>query len=71
MEFPTGHYAARLNDHILRYGALVGLSTDPVYSPNERAWISHAMVTADLAERDARFGALWGENDGGTAKPHV
>lgn len=71
MELPTGHYAAHPYDQVLLDGALVGLSTYPVYSANERAWISLAMVRGDLAASGTNLQILWGEADGGTDKPHV
>ncbi len=71
MELPAGHYAAHPYDQVLLGGDLVGLSTYPVYSANERAWISLAMVRGDLAVQGTRLEILWGEKDGGTAKPHV
>lgn len=71
MEMPAGHYAAHPYDQVLLDGAMVGLSTYPVYSANERAWISLAMIRPDLAEQGTALQILWGEKDGGTAKPHV
>jgi glycine cleavage system aminomethyltransferase T len=71
MELPAGHYAAHPYDQVLLEGTMVGISTYPVYSANERAWISLAMVRADLAAQGTRLSVLWGEADGGSAKPHV
>lgn len=71
MELPAGHYAAHPYDKVLLDDELVGLSTYPVYSANERAWISLAMVRGDLAARGTGLSILWGEADGGTGKPHV
>lgn len=71
MEMPAGHYAAHPYDQVLLNGDLVGVSTYPVYSANERAWISLAMVRGDLAEQGTKLDILWGEKDGGTDKPHV
>lgn len=71
MELPAGHYAAHPYDQVLLDGAQVGISTYPVYSANERAWISLAMVRPDLAEQGTKLKILWGEKDGGTKKPHV
>jgi hypothetical protein len=71
MELPAGHYAAHPYDQVLLGDDLVGLSTYPVYSANERAWISLAMVRGDLAAQGTRLEILWGEKDGGTRKPHV
>lgn len=71
MEMPSGHYAAHPYDQVLKDGQMVGISTYPVYSANERAWISLAMVRADLAAQGSRVSILWGEPDGGSQKPHV
>ncbi|MFV0384416.1 aminomethyl transferase family protein [Paracoccus sp. (in: a-proteobacteria)] len=71
MEMPAGHYAAHPYDQVLLNGDMVGLSTYPVYSANERAWISLAMIRPDLAAQGTRLDILWGEKDGGTQKPHV
>ncbi|WP_246022548.1 aminomethyl transferase family protein [Pararhodobacter zhoushanensis] len=71
MEMPTGNYAAHPYDQVLLDGELVGLSTYPTYSANERAWISLAMVRADLAEQGTKLSILWGEANGGSGKPHV
>lgn len=71
MELPAGHYAAHPYDQVLLNGEQVGVSTYPVYSANERAWISLAMVRGDLAEQGTKLNILWGEKDGGTDKPHV
>jgi glycine cleavage system aminomethyltransferase T len=71
MEMPTGNYATHPYDQVLLDGKLVGLSTYPVYSANERAWISLAMVRSDLAKQGTRLKILWGEANGGTKKPLV
>lgn len=72
MEMPAAHYAAHPYDQVLDAdGAMVGLSTYPVYTANERAWISLAMVDQTLAAPGTRLAVLWGEADGGTAKPMV
>jgi vanillate/3-O-methylgallate O-demethylase len=71
MEMPASHYAAHPYDQVQSDGKLVGLSTYPVYSANERAWISLAMVEGGLSAPGSRVSVLWGEADGGTAKPAV
>lgn len=71
MEMPSGHYAAHPYDQVLKDGQMVGISTYPVYSANERAWISLAMVRADLAAQGSKVSILWGEANGGSKKPHV
>ena len=71
MELPTGQDAAHPYDQVRHHGRMVGLSTFPTCSVNERAWISLAMVRADLAVTGTRLDILWGEANGGSAKPHV
>ncbi len=71
MELPGGYYAAHFYDQVLRDGRQVGISTYPVYSANERAWISLAMVDQGAATVGSTLNILWGEKDGGTNKPHV
>jgi vanillate/3-O-methylgallate O-demethylase len=71
MELPAGHYSAHPYDQVLLDDDLVGLSTYPVYSANERAWISLAMVRKDLSSRGTKLTILWGEANGGTKKPQV
>lgn len=71
MELPAGHYAAHPYDQVLLNGEQVGISTYPVYSANERAWISLAIINSDLTEQGTELDILWGEADGGTKKPHV
>ncbi|MFV0243598.1 MAG: aminomethyl transferase family protein [Qingshengfaniella sp.] len=71
MELPAGHYAAHPYDQVLKDGKAVGVSTYPVYSANERAWISLAIVQPELAAQGTMLDIVWGEADGGTAKPHV
>ena len=71
MELPAGHYAAHPYDQVLLDGEQVGLSTYPVYSANERAWISLAMIRSDLSPQGTHLNILWGEANGGSEKPHV
>lgn len=71
MEIPAGHYAAHPYDHVMLDGEHVGLSTYPVYSANERAWISLAMLRSDLSREGTNVSILWGEKKGGSHKPHV
>lgn len=71
MELPSGHYAAHPYDQVLLDGELVGVSTYPTYSANERAWISLAMVRSDLSAQGSNLTIKWGEKDGGSGKPHV
>ena len=71
MEWPSAYYATHQYDAVLSGGAQAGLSFNVCYSANERAWISLASVAPDLAEPGTKVSVLWGEEDGGTRKPHV
>lgn len=72
MEMPAGHYAAHPYDRIVDGdGATVGISTYPVYSANERAWLSLSMIDEAHAAMGNHLRIVWGEADGGTAKPVV
>lgn len=71
MEMPAGHYATHPYDRVVKGGRNVGISTYPVYSANERAWISLAMVEEGLSAPGTAVGIVWGEEGGGSRKPHV
>ena len=71
MELPAGHYASNPYDAVRVDGKLVGFSTYPVYSANERAWLSLSVLDEAHAAPGSRVSILWGEKDGGTAKPAV
>lgn len=71
MEMPAAHYAAHPYDKVISGGRTVGISTYPVYTANERAWISLAMVEERLSQQGTNLTIIWGEADGGTAKPMV
>jgi len=71
MEMPAAHYAAHPYDMVLADGKMVGVSIAPAYSSNERAWISLAIVAAEHAETGTELSVVWGEPEGGTAKPTV
>lgn len=71
MEMPAAHYAAHPYDKVVSNGKTVGISTYPIYSANERAWLSLAVIDEGYAEMGNRLEIVWGEADGGTAKPVV
>ncbi|WP_085528140.1 aminomethyltransferase family protein [Maritimibacter sp. HL-12] len=71
MEMPAAHYAAHPYDKVTKDGRFVGLSIAPAYSPGERAWISLAILDADVAETGTEVTVTWGEPDGGSDKPTV
>ena len=71
MEMPAAHYATLPFDAVLKDEALVGLSTYPVYTANVRGWFSLAMLEEDRAIDGDEVTLIWGEPDGGSAKPGV
>jgi vanillate/3-O-methylgallate O-demethylase len=71
MEMPAAHYAAYPYDTVLKDGRPVGVSITPAYSANERAWISLAILNADVAATGTELQIVWGEPDGGSQKPAV
>lgn len=71
MDMPAAHYATLPFDAVLKDGVLVGLSTYPVYTANVRGWFSLAMLDEDQALEGEVVTVIWGEPDGGSAKPGV
>lgn len=71
MEMPAGHYAHHPYDEVRVNGRTIGISTYPVYTANERAWISLATIDEQYAAPGSGVEIVWGEKDGGTAKPRV
>ncbi|MCI5076163.1 aminomethyl transferase family protein [Oricola sp.] len=71
MEMPAAHYATHPYDRVLVDGRDVGVSISPVFSANERAWISLAILEEAAAAPGGEVTVVWGEPNGGTAKPNV
>ncbi|MFZ2101293.1 MAG: aminomethyl transferase family protein, partial [Oricola sp.] len=71
MEMPAAHYATHPYDRVLSGGKDVGVSISPVFSANERAWISLAILEPDFAETGTELTVVWGEPNGGSTKPNV
>lgn len=71
MEMPAAHYATHPYDRVLADGRDVGVSISPVYSANERAWISLAIVEERFAATGSELTVIWGEPHGGSDKPNV
>lgn len=71
LELPGGMYSTLPFDRVQKAGKLVGLSTYNVYTSNVRAWFSLAMVEREAAVEDSEVTVVWGEPNGGTAKPSV
>ena len=71
MEMPVVGYATYCFDEVLHGETQVGLSNQPVYSTANRAWISLARVDEFVAADGTEVSIVWGEADGGLAKPNV
>lgn len=59
MDFPAAHYASYPYDLVTKDGRTVGISIAPAYSANERAWISLAVLDADVAETGTEVTVTW------------
>lgn len=70
MEVPNAYYSILPFDKIVADGRVVGLSTYTVYTSNVRSWFSLAMVDEDVPD-NTEVKVVWGEEDGGSAKPVV
>jgi vanillate/3-O-methylgallate O-demethylase len=70
IDLPLSNYATWPYDKVLHDGEDVGLSTFSGYSYNERSMLSLAMVDVDV-EIGTEVTLVWGEEDGGSAKPVV
>lgn len=71
MEFPSAVYSMHPFDRVEKDGALIGLSTWIGYSANEGKMLTLAMVDEAYAKPGTEVDFIWGEPDGGTAKPTV
>jgi vanillate/3-O-methylgallate O-demethylase len=70
IDFPLANYATWPYDTVLHDGDVAGFSTFCGYSYNERAMLSLAIVDCDV-EIGSEVTLVWGERDGGSAKPVV
>jgi syringate O-demethylase len=71
IEFPSAVYSMHPFDRVLANGKTVGLSTWIGYSSNEGKMLTLAMVDEEDSKPGTRVTLLWGEPNGGSAKPHV
>lgn len=71
MDMPASHYATYPYDSVLHNGSHMGFSLYPVYTSNFRRWISLGLLDESVAEPGTELTVLWGEPDGGSAKPAV
>jgi glycine cleavage system aminomethyltransferase T len=71
MEFPSAVYSMHPFDRVTAGGKTVGVSTWIGYSSNERRMLTIAVLDAEHAEPGTEVIFVWGEENGGTAKPTV
>jgi vanillate/3-O-methylgallate O-demethylase len=72
MNLPNIDYAYPHRDQVLNEnGECVGLSRGGAYTANERSVLSLAMVAPSYAQPGTQVSVLWGEPNGGSAKPRV
>jgi syringate O-demethylase len=71
IEFPSAVYAMHPYDAVTVNGETVGVSTWIGYSSNERRMLTLAVVDRAFAEPGTEVKLVWGERDGGSAKPTV
>jgi len=72
LELPTANYGFPHTDKVLDAdGRQVGIARGASYTANERHMLSLAIVDRDFAEAGTELTLIWGEPDGGSAKPKV
>jgi glycine cleavage system aminomethyltransferase T len=71
IDLPLSNYSTWPNDQVLAQGEQVGVSTFSGYSSNESSMLSLAIVDIDHSEPGTEVTLVWGEEDGGSAKPVV
>jgi vanillate/3-O-methylgallate O-demethylase len=70
IDLPLSNYSTWPNDKLLLDGEMVGVSTFSGYSYNERSMLSLGVVNSDV-EIGTEVTLVWGEENGGSAKPVV
>ena len=71
VDWPSAVYSMHPYDRVTVDGETVGVSTWVGYSANEGKMLTLAVVDPDYAEPGTEVTFVWGEEDGGTAKPTV
>jgi syringate O-demethylase len=71
MDWPSAVYSMHQFDRITVGGETVGVSTWVGYSANEGKMLTLAVLDSEYAEPGTEVTLVWGEEDGGTAKPTV
>ena len=70
IDLPLSNYSTWPNDRIMAGDEMVGVSTFSGYSYNERSMLSLAVVNSEV-EIGSEVTLVWGEENGGSAKPVV
>jgi vanillate/3-O-methylgallate O-demethylase len=70
IELPRANYAAISFDRVELGGRMIGFSSSSGYSHNERSMLSMAVIDSAVPVGE-EVTLVWGEEDGGTAKPSV
>jgi glycine cleavage system aminomethyltransferase T len=70
-EWPNAVYSMHPYDNVTVDGESVGVSTWICYTANEGKMLTLAILDAEHAEPGTEVTLVWGEEDGGTAKPTV
>jgi syringate O-demethylase len=71
MDWPSAVYSMHPFDRVVVGDETVGVSTWIGYSANEGKMLTLAVLDPDYAEPGTEVTFVWGEEDGGTAKPTV
>jgi len=71
MDWPSAVYAMHPLDKVVSAGSTVGISTWIGYSANEGKMLTLAVMNEDHAEPGTEVTLVWGEPNGGSAKPTV
>jgi syringate O-demethylase len=71
MDWPSAVFSMHQYDRVTLDGETVGVSTWIGYSANEGKMLTLAVVDSKHAEPGTEVTLVWGEEDGGTAKPTV
>lgn len=72
MEMPTAHYSSYPYDSVLNgTGDIVGVSTYTSFLAPDNAWVSLAVVDEAYCKEGTEITLIWGEPQGGSARPMV
>jgi syringate O-demethylase len=71
IDWPSAVYSMHPYDRVTVDGETIGVSTWVGYSANEGRMLTLAVLDAEHAEPGTDVTFVWGEEDGGTAKPTV